>query len=119
MTKRGIVLWVALTWTNPAWAVCHTADIELLQASYRPSGSGYVRMVGELKNNCSESTGVQLKAVWRDGKGEVVETEEFWPASIRDIAPGARYAFGGTFRIDTGRAKTMTLSVIEVRSFHR
>lgn len=96
-----------------ATAACSISDILIKQADWRREPSA-IRIITEIVNNCSEPTGVQLQAVFRDADGKVVRTDEFWPASIRNIAPGESYANSGPIN-DLPDAKTMSLKVIEVR----
>lgn len=48
--------------------------------------------VAVLNNKCKESIGVQVKVTSFDISGVPVSTNEFWPASIRNIEPSA-YVF--------------------------
>lgn len=101
---------------STAGLACSPSDIQVKQASWVRKGSGqqFLRVVGEIVNHCADATGVQLKAVFRDGSGNVVTTTEFWPASIRNIPAGSAYAFEQP--ADGDRPVTaLELNVIETR----
>jgi hypothetical protein len=73
-----------------------------------------VRIVGEIINNCPEPAGVQLQAVFRDKDGKVVATEEFWPASTRNIAGRADYPFSMLTKVGA-QAVTLNVLILEAR----
>src|ERR1043166_2170919 len=52
-----------------------------------------LKLTGNLKNNCALAAGAQIKITAEDGKGNVVDTTDGWPASTRNIGSGATYAF--------------------------
>jgi hypothetical protein len=105
---------VGVLLSTPAVAVCRLDDIKIRQADWHPDMQPYVKVVGEILNTCSEPTGVQLQFTFRDGDGKVIEVQEMWPASTRNIAPNASYPFSFPLAI-TGRPNTMEAKVIEVK----
>lgn len=50
--------------------------------------SPHLQGVATLENNCPEAIGVQIKITSYDKSGAPVSTEEWWPASIRNIPTG-------------------------------
>ena len=54
---------------------------------------GYANVVGTLINSCSEAAGVELKVTLYDKSGDVVNTEDEWPASVSNIPPRVPYPF--------------------------
>jgi len=80
---------------------------------------GTVDFVGEVRNNCASPLGIQLRAVFRDASGNIVTTEEFWPASTRNIAPGSSYPFSSKSYpgMSAARVKSLELSVIDVQEW--
>lgn len=79
----------------------------------------YVHFTGEIRNDCSVPLGVQVQAVFRDASGNIVTTEEFWPASTRNIAPGSTYPFSEMALPGSAaaRIKTMDLLIIGVEEW--
>jgi hypothetical protein len=54
---------------------------------------GYITIVGVIKNNCSEAAGPQLKVSIYNKKGEMLDTQEPWPASVSNIGAHESYEF--------------------------
>lgn len=48
---------------------------------------------GEVRNVGGRPAGVELQVIARDASGRVVDVATFWPASTRNIRPGASYGF--------------------------
>lgn len=65
-------------------------------------------------NTGSTACGVQLKASTYDKAGAVVGTNDFWPASIRNIEPGASENFNSFLRFDPA-IKTFEITPISAR----
>jgi hypothetical protein len=76
------------------------------------------KFTGTVTNNGTEPCGVQLKVSTYDRNGEVIETADFWPASIRNIEPGARENFWYFVRHDKA-AKTYDAVVIDAKGWLR
>jgi hypothetical protein len=93
---------------------CGPSDFSIKQANWHRESSEFVRIVGELISNCSERAGVQLQAVFRDKDGTVVTTDEFWPASTRNIAAHANYSFSMLTRVGA-QAVTLNILILEAR----
>jgi hypothetical protein len=77
-----------------------------------------LKLIGKLKNNCAVAAGAQIKITAEDGKGNVVDTTDGWPASTRNIGPGATYAFdmGPSMTYRKGMKK-FSVEVIDVRNW--
>ena len=93
---------------------CVPSDFSLKQANWHRESSEFVRVVGELVSNCSEPAGIQLQVVFRDKDGKVVTTEEFWPASTRNIPAHADYPFSVLTRVGA-QAATLNVRILESR----
>ena len=77
-----------------------------------------LKLTGKLKNKCTIPAGAQIKITAYDGKGSVVDTVDGWPASMRNIAPGADYAFDlGPLMKYRSTMKKFEVSVIDARSW--
>src|SRR4051794_29341032 len=76
----------------PAMA-CGKEDITLKQADWYRGPGKYVKVVGELINNCDKAVGVALQITFRDSSGKVVGTSVLWPASTDDIPAHTNYPF--------------------------
>lgn len=52
-----------------------------------------LKITGVLRSSCKQPAGVQLKITAYDSDGAVVDTQEFWPASVSNIGAGGKYPF--------------------------
>ena len=66
---------------------------------------GAPRVVGEVRNNSSVAAGVQLQIIVRDASGDVIGSEDFWPASVSNIPPGGTWPVGFHLPMSTGYSK--------------
>ena len=84
---RGSSLTSAYTPPTASRSNVTAGDFEILSVSSRWD---YDRLlvIGEVKNNASLPAGVQLEAVARDASGVLIDSEQFWPASVRNIPAG-------------------------------
>lgn len=97
--KAKIVIALALmVTTNFAYATCSLSDIKIMsmKAKFIKRFSSpdlfYMQGVAVLENRCDLAVGVQLQITGYEKSGSPVVTNEFWPASIRNIPPGS-YTF--------------------------
>lgn len=76
------------------------------------------KIVGELVNHCDVPAGAQVKIVARTNKGAILNSEEAWPASVKNIPAGGNYPFNlsGMLMYDE-RAMRFSASVIDVRQW--
>lgn len=111
---RGIVLAATLAASLPVSAAlaCAPSDIEVKQVSWSRLRA-YIVVVGEILNRCTSPTGVELKLTLRDKAGGVLDTDEFWPASIGNIGTGDAYSFKWRFEDDRAAA---TVDVVVLRT---
>lgn len=72
---------------------CSPNNIKIKGLTGVDEDGGYARITGVLINNCHEPMGVQLKITLFDKSGNVVDTEDEWPASISNIQPHIEYPF--------------------------
>ena len=63
-------------------------DFEILNWRIVSREYGSPEVVGEVRNNGTLPAGVQLQAIARAANGDVVGSDDFWPASISNIPPG-------------------------------
>lgn len=110
----------ALCATSAPARACSVQDIHVKEGwSWRIDSIGDLLVIGEIINNCSEPTGVQIQITARNSTGALLDVEECWPASTRNIPPKSAYAFeacgthSGLSEIDT-----VNISVIEVRNWN-
>lgn len=78
--------------SSGSFAATSTGNFEVLSFSYRWEGN-YLYVVGEVRNAGRSAAGVELQAVARDASGRLVDSVNFWPASINNVSPGERYGF--------------------------
>jgi hypothetical protein len=103
---------------------CTAADFEIIGFTPRvvddctTRSCPVLKLTGKLKNNCSIASGAQIKITALDAKGNVVDTYEGWPASIRNIQPGEAYAFNSGPGMDYRHTmKSFRAEVIEARTW--
>ncbi len=111
----GLTTFCAIVMASPVTAACSTSDIHIKNWKWHVEHH-YAITVGELTNGCSEPTGVQLQLVFRDGSGDAVDSDEFWPASTNNIAPGASFVFKWVNEWNP-TAKSATVAPISVRQW--
>ena len=93
--------------STPTGTAPSVSNIEIIQWHLDESyGTTYV--VGELRNNGSVAVGVQLQAVVRDHHGHVIDSAQWWPASINNIPAG------GTWPIRAGVSDKQNIGTVEV-----
>ena len=73
---------------------------------------------GTVTNNGSFACGIQLKVSTYDSAESVIETKDFWPASIRNIAPGGAENFSYFVRYDKA-AKRYDVVSIDAKAWSR
>jgi hypothetical protein len=86
-----------------------TTNFEIINWRVVRGEYGTVTVVGEVRNNGSIAAGVQLQAIMRADNGDVVGSDDFWPASISNIPPG------GTWPISTYLSPQGKFSKVELR----
>ena len=75
---------------------------------------GKAVLTATVTNNNKTACGVQIKSSSYDKNGVLIDTNDFWPASIRNIDPGASENFKTQLRADRA-AKTYDLVPIDTR----
>jgi hypothetical protein len=105
-------------------ATCTAADFEIigfkskLVDDCRVTPCPVLKLTGKLKNNCASPAGAQIKITAEDGKGNVVDTIEGWPASIKNIEPSQSYSFDlGPMMTYRPGMKSFHVDVIDTRSW--
>lgn len=83
----------------PPPARCQASDFEVEGFSAkvfddcRASSCPALKLTGRLRNKCDRPAGAQIKITATDKAGNVVDTIDGWPASVRNIQPGGTLAF--------------------------
>jgi hypothetical protein len=54
---------------------------------------GQLSVVGTIRNTCAYAAGIQMKLTTYDKSGNVLNTEDEWPASVSNIPPDSPYPF--------------------------
>jgi len=75
---------------------CSRADFAVSELKWRREYDN-LNFTGTVSNNAATGCGVQLKVSAYDAQGAVIETQDFWPASVRNIDPGAKENFWQRF----------------------
>ena len=65
----------------------------------------YISIVGIVKNTCSDAAAPQLKISIYDGKDNLLDTHEMWPASVSNIAPGDSFEWKDMMQAKSGWKK--------------
>lgn len=113
----GLLLSGASTAAEP----CKLSDTDVKIARWydKQNMKMYFEVVGELVNNCDQPTGIQIRFVGRDAKGELVAVNEQRPASIRNVPPHSRSPFSTTVFPYDRSIKTLTTEVIQVKQWRQ
>jgi len=77
----------------------------------------FIKITGEAVNRCEHSTGVKLRVIAKDNRGEIVESAVRAMGNVRNIPPGAsRFEISDPFAYQS-RMATFELEVVEVRQW--
>lgn len=79
---------------------CRASDFTVKNTKSRREYDNTI-LTATITNNGSTACGIEVKASTYDKSGAVVETKDFWPASIRNIEPGAGENFQVYIRADS------------------
>jgi hypothetical protein len=72
-----------------------------------------LRVIGEVKNAGTVAAGPQIEVIARDANGVLVDSQQFWPMSIKNLPPGL--SCGMNYAITTDRrAKSLEANVVAV-----
>lgn len=74
---------------------------------------GWVRAIGEIKNERCAAVGVQIKIIVRNKFGAIVASRKVWPSSTCNIYPGKTRKFTYVVTKDKS-AKTIEVKVVRV-----
>ncbi len=94
---------------------CAISDITIDKTNVKVD-MDMLRIVGRVINNCSDSTGVQLKIVLYDTEGNIQKVQDMWPASINNIPPHSNFPFEFLTKQIDGFEK-MEMRVIDVKKW--
>lgn len=72
---------------------CTATAFEVREVNIPKRRNGYIWFVGVVHNGNSVPCAVELQASGYSTKGAMLNTTNFWPASTKNIAPGAQYNF--------------------------
>lgn len=88
---RAIVVALVMVVSGAAWA-CTPADIEVSQLNWI-KGPVYVRVLGQVKNNCTKPVQVIGQIIFTAKMGRLLVAEEFSPSKDRTIGAGETAIF--------------------------
>ena len=107
----------------PKNETCAAKDIDIKSSQTTivdecPGGScTFIRITGEAVNRCTHSTGVKLRVIAKDNRGEIVESAVRAMGNVRNIPPGAsRFEISDPFAYQS-RMATFELEVVETRQW--
>jgi hypothetical protein len=72
---------------------------------------GFMTVVGRVRNDNAIACGVQMKLDVMDKADALLDTNESWPASVSNIAPGATYSFKLMQRVQDGATSYVVTTV--------
>lgn len=99
-----LVLGYAAAWgATAAEPKCPPESFEVKNTKFRREYDNIV-MTATIVNKSTAECGVQLKASTYDKASAVVDTSNFWPASVRNIPPGGSENFKSYLRYDKAAA---------------
>jgi hypothetical protein len=84
---------------------CTAEDFKIKGLRGSDEDSNYAMITGTIVNNCREGAGVQVKVTLFGKNGEVVNTEDEWPASVSNIPAHVPYPFKATIESYGGWSK--------------
>ncbi len=67
------------------------SDFEILYWTAERNEHGTTWLTGEIRNNGNVAAGVELQAIVRDAGGRILDSREFWPASVSNIPAGSTW----------------------------
>ena len=93
-----------------------TDQIEIidLRLERTSSGSNYSRVLGEIRNEATVAMGCELLITLRDSDEKIVASEQYWPASVKNIPSGSTWPFDYQIR-DNKRSVKAEMTVIDVK----
>jgi hypothetical protein len=92
-------------------STCSTGDIKIKGLTGTEEDGGFANITGTLINNCPEPVGVQLKVTLFDKSGNVVDTQDMWPASISNIPPRIEYPFKDLMSVERSWSKYSVVAI--------
>lgn len=105
----GLLVVAAMLFSGPRIndtqaAPCSTSDIQMKSVKWHKqdkcsTGCPTITGVATLENMCSESVGIQIKAVGLDKSGAPLSANDWWLASATNIPPG-EYVFSIEYKLD-------------------
>lgn len=116
------ITWILLS--AASHSKCKLSDFEVINFNYKVADTCKVTpcpiymITGELKNNCHEESGVEIRITGRGTSNQVIDTTTGWPASIRNIHSGNTepFNFGSLFTYDP-EIKTFDIDIISVKQW--
>lgn len=96
---------------------CSPRDFTVKNINTREEYGRIVLTATVINNSATSACGVQLKASTYDKSGAVLDTSDFWPASIRNISPGASENFSTRLLRHSGREKTFDVVPISSKTW--
>lgn len=73
---------------------CRPSQIGIAKLrAVRDSDTGYTRITGSLTNNCTSPAGPRIKITVYDKAGNILSSEDMWPASVSNIPPNTVFPF--------------------------
>lgn len=113
---KAFPLFLSIGLGTAAHAGCSPESFVVSEPRFRQTLPDVIAFTGTVTNKGSLSCGVQLKIVTLDGAGAPLEAKEFWPASVRNVAPGQSEHYSYFVRFDPAM-KSFDLRAISARAW--
>jgi len=97
-------------------AACLPESFVVSEPKFRQTLPDVVSFTGTVTNKGASACGVQLKIVTFDAAGAPLEAKEFWPASVRNIAPGGSEHYTYFVQFDSAM-KTFDLRAVSAKAW--
>lgn len=97
---------------------CFEAKVQLAPRGER---SKTYDIVGEVLNRCEIAAGAEVKITLRDENDRVIGDSEFWPASVKNIAPNDAFGFHHYIDVIDNQVnvETYQVRIIDVRTWNK
>lgn len=94
---------------------CLISDIEIIDWYTERNSIGTIWIYGELRNNCTHPTNVNLQILVRDENKKLIDSKDFWVAGSNNIPPGETWPIKTTITRKPN-AKKFNIRIIKIHT---
>ncbi len=102
-----------------AQAACTSSGFTVTHfASVPHPNTRRISLSGDLVNQCSVPAGAQVRIIAKDAQGNVIESEQAWPAGSSNVQPGKakQFNFGPLFEFSPNMS-SFEVEIVKVREW--